>query len=60
MITMKKYVGVGLKPQVFESEKEPTKETHPQYNVIFGPFKSKEDAQRYVNAMDQGVACGEG
>ena len=57
---MKVYVGVGNKSEVFESEKEPTKETHPQFNIIFGPFRSKQDAEQYINAMDRGVACGEG
>lgn len=40
---MKIYVGLreNVKPTVFESEKEPSKETHPQYDVIFGPFKSR-------------------
>ena len=55
---------VGLKekatPVIFESEKEHSKETHPQYDIIFGTFKSKEDAEKYVAAMNQGVACGEG
>jgi len=54
---------VGLKekaqPEIFESEKEPTKESHPQNNIIYGPFKSRGDAAKYVAAMDRG-ACGEG
>lgn len=56
------YVGLKekTKPVIFESEKEPNKETHPQYDIIFGPFKNKGDAEKYVNAMDQGVACSEG
>jgi hypothetical protein len=59
---MKLYVGLkeNAKPAIFESEKEPVKETHPQYDVIFGPFKNREAAEEYVNAMDRGVACGEG
>jgi hypothetical protein len=59
---MKTYVGIkeDAKPAVFESEKEPSKEAHPQYDVIFGPFKNREDAEKYVNAMGCGVACGEG
>ena len=59
---MKVYVGLKEKvqPTIFESEKEPSKETHPQYDIIYGPFKNKEDAETYVNAMDRGVACGEG
>ena len=59
---MKIYVGLKekTKPAIFESEIGPTKETHPKFDIIYGPFKSKEDAQTYVNAMDRGVACGEG
>jgi hypothetical protein len=55
------YVGLKekAKPEIFDSETEPTKETHPQYDIIYGPFKSVEDAQRYVNAMG-GLACGDG
>jgi hypothetical protein len=59
---MKLYVGLKekVKPTIFESEKEPDKETHPQYDIIYGPFKNREDAETYVNAMDRGVACSEG
>ena len=59
---MKLFVGLkeNVKPAIFESEKEPNKETHPQYDIVFGPFKSREDAENYVKAMDRGVACGEG
>jgi hypothetical protein len=59
---MKIYVGLKekAKPAIFESEKEPSNETHPQYDVIYGPFKNIEDAEKYVAAMDQGVACSEG
>jgi hypothetical protein len=59
---MKVYVGLKEKtePTIFKVEIEPSKKTHPQFDIIYGPFKSKEDAQRYINAMDQGVACGEG
>ena len=57
-------VFVGLKekakPVIFESEKEHSKEPRPQYDIIYGPFKSKEDAEKYVTAMGCGVACGEG
>jgi hypothetical protein len=45
---------------IFESEKEPNKEAYPQFDVIYGPFKNKENAEKYVNAMGRGVACGEG
>ncbi len=56
------YVGLKekAKPVVFESAKEPTKETHPQFDIIYGPFKSTEDAVGYVKAMERGVACGDG
>jgi hypothetical protein len=55
---------VGLKekcsPETFESDKEPNKKTHPQYDMIYGPFKSRKDAENYIRAIDTGVACGEG
>lgn len=59
---MKLYVGLkeNVKPIIFESENEPSKETHPQFDIIFGPFISREDVEKYVAAMDRGVACGEG
>ncbi len=59
---MKLYVGLRekAKPTIFESERESGKETYPQYDIIYGPFKSREDVEKYVNAMDQGVACSEG
>ena len=59
---MKIYVGLKEKAKhaIFESEKEPGKETHPQYDIIYGPFNSGEDAEKYVTVMGRGVACGEG
>ena len=59
---MKLYVGLKEKaqPTIFECEKEPSKETHPQYDIIYGPFKRREDAEKYVKAMECGVACSEG
>jgi hypothetical protein len=56
------YVGLkeNAKPVIFESEQEPIKEKHSQYDIIYGPFKNREDAEKYVKAMDRGVACGEG
>ena len=56
------YVGMKehAKPKIFESEIAPTKETSPEYDFTYGPFKTVEDAQRYLNAMDRGVACSEG
>ncbi len=58
---MKPYVGTKekSKPEIFEAD-NPTKMTHPQFDVIYGPFKTRVDAERYVKAMDQGVACSEG
>jgi hypothetical protein len=58
---LKTYVGLKeeAKPAIFESETEPSKETHPQYDIIYGPFKSREDAERYVDAMGE-LACGDG
>ena len=55
------YVGLKekAKPEIFDSETEPTKETRPQYDFIYGPFKTFEDAQRYVDAMGE-LACGDG
>ncbi len=59
---MKSYVGLKerCKPEIFETEIEPSRETHPEFDVIYGPFKSRADAERYVQAMVKGVACGEG
>lgn len=55
------YVGLkeNAKPKIFEAETNPTKETHPQYDIIYGPFALRDTAQKYVDAMD-GLACGEG
>jgi arsenate reductase len=59
---LKLYVGLKekIKPAIFESVLEPSKETYPQYDIIYGPFNTREDAGKYVAAMDRGVACGEG
>jgi hypothetical protein len=56
------YVGLkeNAKPVIFESEQELSKENNSQYDIIYGPFKNREDAEKYVKAMDRGVACGEG
>ncbi len=53
------YVGIkeNAKPLIFESEKEPNKETHAQYDIVYGPFKNKEYAEKYVNTMEHGVCC---
>ena len=55
------YVGLKekMKPEIFELEKAPTKETHTDYDIIYGPFKTTKDAENYVNAMGN-LACGEG
>ncbi|MCW4044400.1 MAG: hypothetical protein NWE94_02640 [Candidatus Bathyarchaeota archaeon] len=47
------------KPEIFESETAPTTESHPQYDHFYGPFKTFEDEQQYVNAMG-GLTCGNG
>ena len=47
------------KPEILEYETKPTKETHPQYDFIYGPFESTKKAQKYIQAMG-GVACGDG
>ena len=50
---MKLYIGLEERanPSIFESEKEPSREMHSQYDIIYGPFKSREDAEKYVTAM---------
>ncbi|MEM2967848.1 MAG: hypothetical protein QXP44_04555 [Candidatus Bathyarchaeia archaeon] len=55
------YVGIKekAKPEIFEAETAPTKESHPQYDFVYGPFKTVKDAQKYVEAMS-GLACGDG
>ena len=59
---MKLYIGLKERanPSIFESEREPSKEMHSQYDIVYGPFKSREDAEKYVTAMGRGVACREG
>ena len=59
--TLKIYVGLKekAKPEIIESETVPTKTSHPQYDFIYGPFKTKEEAQKYIKAMGE-LACGEG
>lgn len=58
---MSVYVGIKekVKPEIFKSETPPSKESHPQYDFVYGPFKTFEDAQKYVEAMS-GLACGDG
>lgn len=50
---------INKKPEIFESEAKPSKETHPQYDFIHGPFESIEKAQKYLCALG-GLACGDG
>ena len=55
------YIGFkeNKRPELLELDAAPTKETHPRYDFIYGPFSTKEDASKYVKAMT-GLACGEG
>jgi hypothetical protein len=41
------------KPEILYPEKAPTKETHPQYDFIYGPFKTVEDAQRLCQCNER-------
>ncbi len=56
-------IHVGIKEnsklKIFESDTSPTKERHPEYDFAYGPFKTLEDAQKYVNSMGK-LICGEG
>jgi len=58
---LKIYIGLKekAKAEIIESETVPTKDSHPQYDFIYGPFKTKEEAQKYIKAMGE-LACGEG
>ena len=55
------YVGIkeNAKPKVFVSGRKPMKETIPEYDIIYGPFKTVEEAQGYIKAMED-LACGNG
>ena len=55
------YIGFkeNKRPELLESNTVPTKETHPQYDFIYVPFRTNDDASKYVKAMT-GLACGEG
>lgn len=55
------YIGFkeNKRPELLELDAAPTKETYPQYDFIYGPFSTKEDASKYVKAMT-GLACEEG
>ena len=56
------FVGTKEKcePEIFENEKTASTSSHPQFNMVFGPFRSRKDAENYVQAMERGVACSEG
>ena len=57
---MRIYVGFKEKkgPEIILSDKEP-KKTDPQYDFIYGPFKTAEEASKYVKAIIC-LACGDG
>jgi len=59
--TLKTYIGFkeNKNPEIFEAETKPTKESYPQYDFIYGPFKSTTEAQQYINATG-GLACSDG
>jgi hypothetical protein len=59
--TLESYIWMKekVKSEIFGFQTAPTKESHPQYDFIYGPFKTFEDAQRYVDAMGE-LACGDG
>jgi hypothetical protein len=48
-----------MSAEILESDTKPTKETHPQYDFVYGPFESAEKAQKYINATG-GLACDDG
>jgi len=54
---------VGLKenqrPEISVSEEDPTRGTHPKYDIIYGPFKTVKEAENYVNVMGN-LAFGNG
>jgi hypothetical protein len=54
------YVGLKekSKPQVIESATEPASDVKANFDIIYGSFKSMEDAERYVRAMGE-LACGD-
>ena len=49
----------GKRPEVVESDTQPTAETYPNYDFFVGPFKTREEASNYVKAST-GLACGDG
>jgi hypothetical protein len=63
LISGKSKIFVGFKdnkkPEIVKAETKPTKTSHPQYDFSHGPFKSVEEAQKYICSM-KGLACGDG
>ena len=41
------------KPEIFESEKIASTSSHPQFNMVFVPFRSRKDAENCVQAMER-------
>jgi hypothetical protein len=58
---LKIYLGfkAGKRPEIINSDIQPTTESHPQYDFFYGPFQTVNEASAYVKAMT-GLACGEG
>jgi len=57
---LKIYLGLkeGKRPEIVESDIQPTAKSHPQYDFFYGPFKTFEEASAYAKAMT-GLACGD-
>jgi hypothetical protein len=55
------YVGLkeNARPEIFDMCTEPSAEVKAMFDVVYGPYKSREDAKKYVKAMGE-LACGEG
>jgi hypothetical protein len=58
---LKIYIGFkkNQNPKIFMSKTKPSKESHPEFDFIYGPFDSREKAQKYIRATG-GLACGDG
>ena len=58
---MKIYIGFkeDKRPEIIHYATQPIKETHPQYDFVYDPFKTEQDASNYVKAMT-GLACEDG
>ena len=50
---LKKYLGLkkNREFEIFESDKTPTKESHPQFDSIEGPFNSSDEAENFKIAL---------